>query len=406
MGKNKYFSTKSVFGQLISLIDDSMIQKAVEKYNSDRYVKRFKSQDHLFSMIFCCIEKCNSLREVSGGMLGLSGKEETVRINHLPKKSTLADANKGRKIDFFEEIYNNLLKKYSFVLSDSRVEIALGKKVKIVDSTSISLFKDILKCVGRKSSNGKSKGGIKSHTVINADEKVPNLVWFTSAATHDHQFLEKLKCDEHTVYIFDKGYNDYKAFEHFTNQKTGFVTRIKENAKFELTQTNDIPENIHSGVLSDEIIEVEVNKEGVKTTLKLRKIKYYDREHKRSFEFISNLFEFRADTIAALYKIRWQIELLFKQIKQNFPLKYFLGDNENAIKIQIYCVLIVNLLLGVIKKSLKRQWSFSNLVSFCRIHLFNYIHLTKFLESPEKDWELNTQSYGQLGLFDDYLATG
>ena len=406
MGKNKYFSTKSVFGQLISLIDDSMIQKAVEKYNSDRYVKRFKSQDHLFSMIFCCIEKCNSLREVSGGMLGLSGKEETIRINHLPKKSTLADANKGRKIDFFEEIYNNLLKKYSFVLSDSRVEIALGKKVKIVDSTSISLFKDILKCVGRKSSNGKSKGGIKSHTVINADEKVPNLVWFTSAATHDHQFLEKLKCDEHTVYIFDKGYNDYKAFEHFTNQKTGFVTRIKENAKFELTQTNDIPENIHSGVLSDEIIEVEVNKEGVKTTLKLRKIKYYDREHKRSFEFISNLFEFRADTIAALYKIRWQIELLFKQIKQNFPLKYFLGDNENAIKIQIYCVLIVNLLLGVIKKSLKRQWSFSNLVSFCRIHLFNYIHLTKFLESPEKDWELNTQSYGQLGLFDDYLATG
>ena len=406
MGKNKYFSTKSVFGQLISLIDDSMFQKAVEKYNSDRYVKRFKSQDHLFSMIFCCIEKCNSLREVSGGMLGLSGKEETVRINHLPKKSTLADANKGRKIDFFEEIYNNLLKKYSFVLSDSRVEIALGKKVKIVDSTSISLFKDILKCVGRKSSNGKSKGGIKSHTVINADEKVPNLVWFTSAATHDHQFLEKLKCDEHTVYIFDKGYNDYKAFEHFTNQKTGFVTRIKENAKFELTQTNDIPENIHSGVLSDEIIEVEVNKEGVKTTLKLRKIKYYDREHKRSFEFISNLFEFRADTIAALYKIRWQIELLFKQIKQNFPLKYFLGDNENAIKIQIYCVLIVNLLLGVIKKSLKRKWSFSNLVSFCRIHLFNYIHLTKFLESPEKDWELNTQSYGQLGLFDDYLATG
>ena len=406
MGKNKYFSTKSVFGQLISLIDDSMIQKAVEKYNSDRYVKRFKSQDHLFSMIFCCIEKCNSLREVSGGMLGLSGKEETVRINHLPKKSTLADANKGRKIDFFEEIYNNLLKKYSFVLSDSRVEIALGKKVKIVDSTSISLFKDILKCVGRKSSNGKSKGGIKSHTVINADEKVPNLVWFTSAATHDHQFLEKLKCDEHTVYIFDKGYNDYKAFEHFTNQKTGFVTRIKENAKFELTQTNDIPENIHSGVLSDEIIEVEVNKEGVKTTLKLRKIKYYDREHKRSFEFISNLFEFRADTIAALYKIRWQIELLFKQIKQNSPLKYFLGDNENAIKIQIYCVLIVNLLLGVIKKSLKRQWSFSNLVSFCRIHLFNYIHLTKFLESPEKDWELNTQNYGQLGLFDAYLATG
>jgi hypothetical protein len=270
MGKNKYFSTKSVFGQLISLLDDSMISKAVAKHHSDRYVKYFKSQDHLFSMVFCCLEKCNSLREVASGMLGLSGKEETVRIHHLPKKSTLSDANKIRKVEFFEEIYNKLLKKYSFVLSDSRVEIALGKKVKIVDSTTISLFKDILKCVGRKPSDGKSKGGIKSHSVINADEKVPNLVWFTASRTHDHQFLEKLKCDEHTVYIFDKGYNDYKAFEYFTQQKTGFVTRIKENAKYEVTLKNEIPENIHCGVLSDEIIEVEVDKEGIKSKLKLR----------------------------------------------------------------------------------------------------------------------------------------
>ena len=406
MGKNKYFSTKSVFGQLISLIDDSTICKAVQKHNSDRYVKHFKSQDHLISMIFCSIEKCNSLREVAAGMIGLYDKKESVRINHLPKKSTLADANKGRKVEFFEEIYNELLKKYSFVLSDSRVEQAIAKQVKIVDSTTISLFKEILESVGRNPINGKRKGGIKAHTVINADEKVPNLVWFSAAKTHDSKFLKKLKCDENTVYVFDKGYNDYKAFAHFTEQSTGFVTRIKGNAKYELTKKNSIPEYVHSGVLSDEIIEVEVNKAGGKTKLKLRKIKYYDREHKRSFEFISNLFEFRADTIAALYKLRWQIELLFKQIKQNFPLKYFLGDNENAIKIQIYCVLIVNLLMSVIKKSLKRQWSFSNLVSFCRIHLFNYIHLTKFLESHEKEWEIDNENSKQLGLFDHYLATG
>ena len=107
----------------------------------------------------------------------------------------------------------------------------------------------------------------------------------------------------------------------------------------------------------------------------------------------------RADMIAALYKIRWQIELLFKQLKQNFPLKYFLGDNENAIKIQIYCVLIVNLLIAVIKKKLKRSWAFSNLVSFCKIHLFNYIHLMKFLENPEKDWEIEKINTEQLAFF-------
>ena len=404
MSKSSYFSTKSVFGQLISLIDDSMIKDAVKKHDSDRYVKRFKSQDHLFSMVFCSLVKCNSLREVAGGMLGLSGKKESLRLNCIPKKSTLADANKNRNVDFFEEVYNKLLKKYSYVLSDSRVKDALGKDVRIVDSTTISLFKDILKCVGRKSANGKNKGGIKAHSVINADEKVPNLVWFSSAATHDHQFLEKLKCDENTVYVFDKGYNDYKAFEYFTEQKTGFVTRLKDNAKYDVTEIRAILKDIHSGVLSDEIIEIEVKKGKSVSKLKLRKIRFYDRENKRAFEFISNLFDFRADTIAALYKIRWQIELLFKQIKQNFPLKYFLGDNENAIKIQIYCVLIVNLLMGVIKKSLKRKWAFSNLVSFCRIHLFNYIHLTKFLNSPENDWEMDTGESGQLSLFEGNSA--
>lgn len=132
------------------------------------------------------------------------------------------------------------------------------------------MFKDILKCVGKKSSNGKSKGGIKSHTVINADEKVPNLLWFTAATTHDHQFLEKLKCDEDTIYIFDKGYNDYKAFAYFTQHKTGFVTRIKENAKYEITLEKEISGSIHNGILSDDIIEVEVGKESTK--LKLRKI--------------------------------------------------------------------------------------------------------------------------------------
>ena len=120
---------------------------------------------------------------------------------------------------------------------------------------------------------------------------------------------------------------------------------------------------------------------------------------KREFEFLTNLFEMRPDLVAAIYKLRWEIELLFKQLKQNFPLKYFLGDNENAIKIQIYCALIVNLLFTVIQKQLKRPWAFSNLVSFCRIHLFNYIHLNKFLENPEKDWQKQELNLVDLTLF-------
>ena len=399
MSKSNYFSSKSVFGQLISLIDDKKIKDSVKNCDSDRYVKRFKSKDHLISMLFCSFAKCNSLREVSGAMLGLSGKTESFQLNHIPKRSTLSDANKNRKVAFFEEIYNKLLHQYSSVLSDSRIENVLNKQVKIVDSTTISLFKDILSCVGRKSKEGKSKGGIKVHTVINADEIVPNLVWFSPATTHDHNFLEKLKCDDNTIYVFDKGYNDYKAFERFTVQKTGFVTRLKDNASYREIEELDIEERIHNGVLKDKIIEVEIKNGKKISVLRLRKVTFYDRENKREFEFLTNLFDLRADLIAGLYKIRWQIELLFKQLKQNFPLRYFLGDNENAIKIQIYCVLIVNLLIAVLKKKLKRSWAFSNLVSFCKIHLFNYIQLMKFLENPEKDWIVEKTEIEQLSFF-------
>ena len=400
MSKTTFFFGQSVFGQLISLIEPSIISKACKACDSDRYVKKFKIKDHLISMVFCAFAKCSSLREVSGAMLGLSGKTKHFQLDHIPKKSTLGDANQRRDAEVFGIIYNKLFLKYGHIFSDSRIKDVINKKIEIFDSTTISLFKDILKCVGREPQDGKRKGGIKVHTVINVDETVPKLVWFTSAATNDHVLLSKLKLDSNTIYVFDKGYNDYKAFKKFSDNETGFVTRIKDNAVYESISQNEISEDIHSGVLEDEIIELTV-KDGTnpESKLKLRKVRYYDRELKREFEFLTNLFEMRPDLIAALYKLRWQIELLFKQLKQNFPLKYFLGDNENAIKIQIYCTLIANLLMTVIQKTLKRSWAFSNLVSFCKIHLFNYIHLLNFLENPDKDWQKILRNEEQLSLF-------
>ena len=295
MSEINYFSSKSVFGQLISLIDYKIIKDAVKKSDSDRYVKRFKSKDHLISMLFCSFVKCNSLREVSGAMLGLSGKTESFQLSHIPKRSTLSDANKKRKVGFFEDIYNKLLLEYDSVLSDSRIQDVKKKQVKIVDSTTISLFKDILSCIGRKSNDGKSKGGIKVHTVINADEKSAKFSMVKPSETHDHNFLEKLKCDDNAIYVFDKGYNNYKAFKHFTDNQTGFVTRIKDNANHDIVRVKEVSDEIHSGVLSDEIIEIEVKEGKEASKLKVRKVKFYDRENKIEFEFITNLFELRAD---------------------------------------------------------------------------------------------------------------
>jgi hypothetical protein len=400
MSKTTFFFGQSVFGQLISLIEPRIISDASKACDADRYVKKFKTKDHLISMVFCALAKCSSLREVSGAMLGLSGKTKHFQLDHIPKKSTLGDANQRRDAEVFGIIYNKFFRKYGHVFSDSRIKDVINKQIEIFDSTTISLFKDILKCVGRKPKDGKRKGGVKVHTVINVDEAVPKLVWFTNSATNDHVLLKKLKMDPNTIYVFDKGYNDYKAFKKFSDNETGFVTRIKDNAVYEPIYENEIDEHIHSGVLQDEIIELTVKEATITSKLKLRKIRFYDRVLKREFEFLTNLFEIRPDLVAAIYKLRWQIEMLFKQIKQNFPLKYFLGDNENAIKIQIYCTLIANLLMTVIQKSLKRRWAFSNLVSFCKIHLFNYIHLLNFLENPDKDWQKTFDLARQPTLFE------
>jgi len=399
MDKTTYFFGNSVFGQLISLIDPRTITDSAKSCNSDRYVKKFTTKDHLISMLFCSFAKCTSLREVSGAMLGLSGKTKHFQLNHIPKKSTLGDANQRRDAEVFGKVYNKLLSQYGHVFSDSRVRDIINKQIEIFDSTTISLFKDILKCVGRNPIDGKKKGGIKVHTVINVDETVPKLVWFTEAAKNDHILLEKLKLDSNIIYVFDKGYNDYKAFKKFCDNQTGFVTRIKDNAVYEIIQSNEIDEHIHSGVLEDQIIEITVKEKDTESKLHLRKIRFYDRALKREFEFLTNLFDMRPDLVSAIYKLRWQIELLFKQLKQNFPLKYFLGDNENAIKIQIYCALIANLLMTVIQKMLKKSWAFSNLVSFCKIHLFNYIHLMKFLENPDKDWQKSKEISLQYSMF-------
>ena len=136
--------------------------------------------------------------------------------------------------------------------------------------------------------------------------------------------------------------------------------------------------------MKDENIILGTRTHAKKSKLKARLVRFFDKEKERTFEFLTNNFTLPPEAIADLYKKRWQIEILFKRIKQNFPLKYFLGDNENAIKIQIWCAFIAVLLIKLVQSQLKRKWAFSNLSSIIRLHLMSYIDLFKFLNDPDK----------------------
>lgn len=228
------------------------------------------------------------------------------------------------------------------------------------------------------------------HTLLNAYEEVPQLIHFSDAITHDMSFLSKLPAFRpHQILLFDRAYVDYKQYANWTKGNVHFVTRLKDSAVYEQIEEIALPDDIPDNYLKDERICVKYRDVDRKEQqLILRRIAYYDNGKDRILVFLTNMMEMPAEYIGMLYKMRWQIEMLFKQLKQNFPLKYFLGDNENAVKIQIWCTLIANLLFTILKKGIKKNISFSNLVSFTRQHLFSYHKLSDLIEKIERHWRI------------------
>lgn len=397
MNKSTNFSGHPVIKQLLKLLPYEIISRTVKQQDSDKYYKRFKTYDHLITMLYATLSGVSSLRELSTVLLACEGRIGHLNLKHFPKRSTLSDANRNRSSSVFGSIYYALYNMYASFLSDSSPLSLPVKHLKIVDSTTIILFSDILKGVGRNPINGKKKGGIKMHTMINALDDVPCLVCFSSAATHDHTFLKELNLEKGSFVVFDKAYNDYLQYLQWTQDDIYFVTRQKDNAVYTSIEEFELSETTSDAVLKDERIHVQ-NKG---KTIKLRSIAYWDSQKAKGYEFICNHFELEPDKIAAIYKHRWQIETMFKRLKQNFPLKYFLGDNQNAIELQIWCGLIIQLLMLVIQRKTKRKWVYSNMVSMVRFHLMTYIDLFKFLENPEKQWkQLTTKPPDkQLALF-------
>ena len=385
MGKNAQFSGQPIFSQLLNLIDRRIVRKSASIYGGDRYYKKFKTYDHLVSMLYAVFHKCTSLREIETGMQVCYHKLNHLGVVYAPRRSTLSDANAKRSSYIFERIYVEMYQMYKASLPDSPNGPKWISKLYIADSTTISLFKEILKTVGAPSKNGKRKGGLKVHTLIKADEDLPCLVRMSAASKHDVPFIKKLKLPKGSIVTFDKGYVDYSQYNLWDQEDITWVTRMRKGAKYEVVGEKEITEQQRNqGVKSDQHIILGHTSHKQVTRTSARLIEFYDKASNRTFNFITNSNKYAAQTIAAIYKRRWQIEVLFKRLKQNYPLQYFLGDNENAIRIQVWCVLIADLLLKVILSKLKRKWSFSNLSSMVRIHLMSYVKLLDFLNNPEK----------------------
>lgn len=387
MSKSSHFIGQPILSQLLKIINRGKVANIVSEQHSDHYYKKFDTWTHLVTMLYACLSNCRTLRELSTGMMACEGKLNHLGLDYAPKRSTISDGNKNRSSKVFESIYLMLYNQFRLVLSDSRISSKFPKGLKLADSTTISLFKEILRTSGRKRVDGRQKGGIKAHTVIDADNSAPSFIHYTSAATHDTCLLKVYNLEAGDFICFDKAYIDYEAFYDWSTKDITVVTRMKENAKYVAIMEKDIPDQCDDRIIKDEIVSVTTkDNAGNPQELKLRRVAFYDTQKDKVYIFICNNLELSAELIAEIYKRRWYIETFFRKLKQNFPLKYFLGDNQNAIEIQIWVCHIAMLLIEVVKRRLKKKWAFSNMVSMVRFHLMNYINLVSFLNNPEKAW--------------------
>lgn len=348
MVKDKSFVGQPVLSQILDIIPSSLIYKANRKHQANRYYKKLPLRVHLVSLLYGVFSYCNGLRELCEGILACEGKLSHLGLDKAPARSTLSDANNNRSYQVFETIYEGLLKQYHSFISDSRLKGLSIRNLKIIDSSTIQLFSEILRGVGRNRLDGaRKKGGIKVHAMMDAFSGVTEFVRMTEAREHDRKFLYHLKLAANSWLVFDKAYTVYHQFAKWTNQKIWFVTRMKENADYHVTKVlvDKTKKKKTKGVLKEQYITVAVKQNGIVIQrLKLRRITFKTEEGKL-YVFVTNNFTLPPSQIATIYKNRWMIELLFKQIKQNFPLRYFWGASSNAIKMQVYCVLMAQLLM-------------------------------------------------------------
>jgi hypothetical protein len=391
MGKSTHFIGQPLYSQVIKLLDKAKVLQISREYGGERYIKRFDAWTHLVVMLYAVIMRFDSLREISTSLQAEARKLCHLGISMMTSRSTLSDANKRRPEMVFEAIYSDLYATYHNRLSSdsrSRKEPKWMKRLQIIDSTTITLFSNLLfKGVGRHPKTGKKKGGIKVHTVIHANEGVPSDIKFTSTATNDSFMLRPSTLHGGDIIAMDRAYIDYEKLEEMTQRGVLYVTKMKKNLKYKIS--GDTIYQRPDGLMEVRIQQVAFTKHLKEKDIihHARIITYVDEKKRKLIPLLTNDMGSDPTEIIDIYRKRWEIELLFKQMKQNFPLKYFYGESANAIKIQIWITLIANLLLMVMQKNLTRSWSFSGLATMVRITLMYYVDFYSLFNHPEKDWE-------------------
>ena len=340
----------SIFTDILKLIRREDVSKLVNRHGSDRWRKTFRTWDHLVAMLAGQFSGIDSLRDVENLFERHSGQLYHLNCSGV-KRSTLGDANAKRDYRVFADLAGVLIER------TGRKARAVKNLVSVLDSSPIRLKGRGLDWAGASRTRVGNQG-LKLHLGLEPDAGLVTFAKLTGMTVNDITAATDMPLEENRIYLFDKGYCDYNWWSQIIEAGSHFVTRIKKNAAYKVVETRQLSCDEAENVLSDKVIML-TNKSarGGKTNkLAGRPLRLVEITHPggkaQPFLIVSDIMDASASQIAAWYKRRWSIELMFKWIKQNLKIKRFMGESKNAIMIQIFVAIIAYMLVAMYKNLL------------------------------------------------------
>lgn len=366
----------SIFAQILSIISRNDFAKDVKDLKAEKSSKGFSCWDQFVGMLFCQLAQAKSLREIYYGLRSCAGKLIHLGIKSAPKRSTLSYANAKRPCQLFEKTFYRLLEKIKAVAPGKKKKFRFKNKLLSLDASVIDLCLSMFPWAKFR----QKKGAVKLHLLLDHDGYFPQYVYISNGKTHESNIAKMLQLPAESIVAMDRAYNDYTLYYKWTQNKIWFVTRLKDNAVFNVIEERDVPQR--GNILKDQIIEFSSVSSKAKCPIRLRRIVVWDEKKQKEIVLLTNHMTFGATTISAIYKDRWEIEIFFKQLKQNLKIKTFVGTSQNALMTQIWTALIAILLLKYLKFLSQINWAMSNLIALLRWNLFTYRDLWLWLDKP------------------------
>ena len=363
----------SIMNQLLQIFPRNEFQQAVKQTKSERHARGFGSWDHFVAMLFCQLADAQSLREITGGLASCEGRLEQLGVT-VPKRSTLAYANKHRPWELFRDVFYRTVERCRGELGH-QTKFRFKNRLLSIDSTVVTLCSKMFPWA----TYSRQKGAIKLHFTLDHAGYLPEAMVVTTGSYSELTVLRRRSYARGTILVMDRGFVDFGWFGQLNENGVIFVTRIKTDTRYEVVEHPPVPAG--SGVISDEVIRLTspATRKRYPNVLRLVTI---ETEQGERLGFLTNQMTLAASTIAEIYKDRWKIEVFFKLIKQNLRIKSFVGTSANAVWTQIWTALIAMLVIRFLQLKARFGWSFSNLVYFLRMNLLVYRDLWDWLHDP------------------------